>query len=86
MNILAKRIQRWRMSMNKNKIKDRENGQVDTVIILPCPFCGEKDRVHYATEFGDKLGQIKCFNCGARVGGDLQTREEAIYKWNTRSK
>ena len=49
-----------------------------------CPFCGEKDRVKFATGYRETLGQVKCFNCGARVGNGLQTEEEAYKKWNTR--
>jgi hypothetical protein len=61
-------------------------GEVVEKGVLSCPFCGAAGlaNIHFISEVGGILGQIICGRCNGRTGGDLQTFEEAVKKWNTR--
>lgn len=66
------------------------------ITLKPCPFCGK--RVAKVTRL-DELVHVKDFvhpdyyhvicgynygGCGSMLGGEYETEEEAIEKWNTR--
>ena len=70
-----------------NHIYNKESSQVNTVVILPCPFCG----VEPEFETGINWATICCINkkCGVQpetIVGSLKRIEQLKQTWNTRSK
>ncbi len=55
----------------------------ESLMVLPCPFCGSDHIMHFGTN-GDSL---YCRTCNAEGSGAISgTVEEAVEKWNTRTK
>ena len=50
--------------------------------LLPCPFCGEPARLHYAV---DHRWRVHCTHCAAYLTRLFLTAEEAAEVWNMRA-
>lgn len=55
---------------------------METNVLKPCPFCGEKAK-HVYFKFTD-THSVLCRNCGAE-SYEFGTEEEAIEAWNRRA-
>jgi len=53
--------------------------------LKPCPFCGGEAIVR-ETSIGDDYNgfTVECKNCAVDIG-NIDTEEEAIKRWNTRT-
>ena len=66
------------------------DSQVDTIVILDCPFCGRKAKVYKDTLDGKNYYSVGCDNFPDCPGDGFQRlgdkdREKVITGWNTRA-
>lgn len=88
------------MSTEKKQTNESERkSAVNTVVILPCPFCGTKPKIEVGNEhcfIGGWSNDVK-FDCCVtmsegfgKYGNDTTTKEHAIEtlieRWNARTK
>jgi Lar family restriction alleviation protein len=66
--------------------------EIDSLALLPCPFCGSTDLHQIYKDTGRKWGYISCFGCGAKSGAvktwydpEEEWRAGAAAQWNRRA-
>jgi len=69
-----RQIERAKMEEQKTKPSD------ESVVLLPCPFCGDKAKLNEADAL--TIWYVYCKCCGARH--EATTKQRAIVAWNNR--
>jgi Lar family restriction alleviation protein len=58
---------------------------METLELLPCPFCGGRAKLFQSDSRFDHAPTVECQNCGAKVSGQGFEPQKAQSNWNRRA-